>query len=70
MTTHFFQDENENDTMDSVVTQPTELSDEELASVAGGYIIAGPQGKLDWLKRQAYYRTHPGMLEPMVTIAQ
>ena len=63
-------DENENSATNDVPVEIVELSDGELASVAGGYMIAGPAGQLDWWKRQLYYHQHPGMMQPLVTAKQ
>ena len=67
--TRFFSHENEgeNSSMNIVPAEAVVLSDEELEAVAGSYMLAGPAGRLDWLKRQLYYKTHPGQMQPLVT---
>lgn len=66
MTTHFFHREKQNEAVDLASMKQRELNDEQLGQISGGYIIAGPAGELDWQRRQLYYRTHPGRMEPLV----
>jgi hypothetical protein len=62
----FFQQKQQEETVDFVSLEQSELNDEQLARVSGGYIIAGPAGELDWLRRLEYARTHPGRMIPLV----
>jgi bacteriocin-like protein len=63
---NFFQHEKQDELVDVVSLEQKELSDEQLKQVAGGYIIAGPGGELDWLKRLKYAHDHPGTMIPLV----
>lgn len=66
MLNRFLHTEQKDEAKELEIVQGVELSDEEMEQVAGGYIIAGPAGQLDWLRRQMYYRTHPGQVQPLV----
>ena len=70
MTTRFFHHKSKDDTVDHPALEDVELSDEQLKQVSGGYIVAGPQGELDWQRRRHYARTHPGMAVPLISFAQ
>ncbi len=66
MTIKFFQREKQNEVVESTSLEQRELSDEQLEQVSGGYIIAGPAGELDWLKRLKYAHEHPGTMIPLM----
>ena len=66
MTIKFFQREKQNEVVESTSLEQKELSDEQLAQVSGGYIVSGPAGELDWLKRLQYAHTHPGRMIPLL----
>ncbi len=67
MALHFFHEEQEIRQADPATNyhQQQELSDEQLAEVAGGFIIAGQKGQLDWMRRLWYQHTHPGTMIPL-----
>jgi hypothetical protein len=66
MTINFFQREKQDEAVELTSLEQRELSDEQLDQVSGGYIIAGPAGELDWLKRLQYAHNHPGRMIPLV----
>ena len=66
MTINFFRREKQNEVVESASLEQMELSDEQLEQVSGGYIIAGPAGELDWLKRLHYAHTHHDRMIPLL----
>ncbi len=66
MTIKFFHREKRNEAVESTFLEQMELSDEQLEQVSGGYIVAGQQGELDWLKRLKYAHNHPGRMIPLM----
>ena len=66
MTIKFFRREKQNEAVESASLEQMELSDEQLEQVSGGYIIAGPAGELDWLRRLQYAHNHPCTMIPLV----
>jgi hypothetical protein len=66
MTIKFFHREKQNEAVESIALEQMELSDEQLEQVSGGYIVAGPTGELDWLKRLKYAHNHPGRMIPLL----
>ena len=67
MKIEFFHYKSKDDTVGTAAMKHVELSDEQLKQASGGYIIAGPQGELDWQKRQSYQHTHPGTAIPLTS---
>ncbi len=70
MTIKFFQREKQNEVVESTALEQSELSDEQLEQVSGGYIIAGAAGEQDWLKRLKYAHDHPGRMIPLLQMAK
>jgi hypothetical protein len=66
MTIKFFQREKQNEVVESTSLEQRELSDEQLEQFSGGYIVSGPAGELDWLKRLQYAHNHPGRMIPLM----
>ncbi|HEV2659920.1 MAG TPA: hypothetical protein VGU68_04930 [Ktedonobacteraceae bacterium] len=66
MTIKFLHSKKQNEAVESTSLEQMELSDEQLEQVAGGYIVAGQQGELDWLKRLKYAHNHPGRMIPLL----